>query len=151
VDLRYKIIALVVVLGALWGFHEYDKAQAVAQINSEWVEKNKQQQAKFNLAQSVLEEYHRADKGIKDEKIKDLDVKLANALVRLQHRPTRPTVLTVTETRESCTGRELYREDGEFLTREAASSDKVVVERDYYYSEYEKARLMLEKLNVREE
>lgn len=45
----------------------------------------------------------------------------------------------------SCTGAQLYREDGEFLAGEAARAEKVRLERDYWYEQYETARKLLEK------
>ena len=145
--LRYKMIALVVLLGALWGIHSIDKHYAIKAVNQEWELKSKKERARVVLTESILKEDNRVATGKKDAQIKDLDVKLSAALVSLQHRPTRPKVVTVTEVRESCTGRELFREDGEFLTREASLADKVVVERDYYYNEYENARRKLEALS----
>lgn len=49
----------------------------------------------------------------------------------------------------SCTGSELYREDGEFLAGEAARADKLIVERDFYWQSYENARKELENLKQR--
>lgn len=49
----------------------------------------------------------------------------------------------------SCTGSELYREDGEFLTGEAARADKLIAERDFYWQSYENARKELENLKQR--
>ena len=39
---------------------------------------------------------------------------------------------------------ELYREDGGFLIEEAARGDRIRVERDFYYEQYENARRKLE-------
>lgn len=71
----------------------------------------------------------------------------------LQHRATRAeskassTNISASPVVQTCTGAELSREDAEFLAREAARADGVLAERDYYFSQYEKARLAVEKLN----
>lgn len=82
----------------------------------------------------------------KDEEINSISTKLSDALERLQHRPTRPTTPNNPKTppvTEACTGAQLFKEDGEFLTREAHRADQVVVERDYYFEQYEAARKTL--------
>lgn len=84
---------------------------------------------------------------MKNEEIKTIDSKLAVAISELRNRPTRasakadPSIATVGK---ACTGRELFREDGEFLTREAGRADKIVIERDYYYNQYEAVRKELD-------
>lgn len=68
----------------------------------------------------------------------------------LQHRATRAetklasTNITATPVVQTCTGRELSREDAEFLAGEAARAERIVKERDYYYGEYERARQAVE-------
>lgn len=44
------------------------------------------------------------------------------------------------EATSSCTGRELFEEDAEFLIRESARADRVLEERNYWYGRYEKVR-----------
>lgn len=61
----------------------------------------------------------------------------------LRNRPSRSGPET-TETRKTCTGAELYREDGLFLAREAARAERITKERDFYYEQYERARAALE-------
>lgn len=82
-----------------------------------------------------------------DAKLKSVSNQLSAALVRLQQRTKRPTTTDGSpppDTGKACTGRELYREDGEFLIREAAQADQVVIERDHYYKAYEDARKTLD-------
>jgi hypothetical protein len=80
---------------------------------------------------------------IKDEQIKTINARVG-VLIRELH--TRPSRSTTTPDTPSCTGRELYREDGEFLAREAARAEKIIKERDFYYEQYEEARKALERL-----
>ena len=71
----------------------------------------------------------------------------------LQHRGTRAESKAATPNIsaapvvQTCTGAELSREDSEFLAGEAARADQILSERNYYYNQYEKARLAVEKLN----
>ena len=79
----------------------------------------------------------------KDEQIKAVDSKLASIRSELRKRPSRATA---PKNSSSCTGRELPREDAGFLAGEAARADRVLKERNYYYEEYERARLELERI-----
>jgi len=79
----------------------------------------------------------------KDEQLKTIQSRLSNTLSELQYRKKRESSTTNSSTSSNtstCTGAELYREDAEFLAREAARAEGVLKERDYYYSEYENAR-----------
>lgn len=142
-----KIIALALVLGALWGLHEYDKAQAVKEVRSELVSKSKEYAERTERAQKALEASLRSESKQKDDKIAVIERNLRSSIERLRERPVRPDVVTVTEIREACTGAQLYREDGEFLAREAARAERVLEERNFYWQRYEDSRLTLEKLN----
>jgi polysaccharide pyruvyl transferase WcaK-like protein len=82
----------------------------------------------------------------KDETISRISNDLDAALKRLRNRPVRPSAPDTSKdsaVAEACTARELYREDAEFLTREAARANTVVAERNYYYQQYEKVRKVL--------
>lgn len=148
---RAKIIASVVVLAALWAFHEYDKAQAVQEVRKELVAKSKEYAEKTDKATKALEASLRSESAQKDAKIDSINRQLADTVKRLRDRPVRPSVVTVTEIRESCTGAQLYREDGEFLAREAARAERILEERNFYWQQYENARVKLEELNDRKE
>ena len=148
---RAKIIASVAVLAALWAFHEYDKAQAVKLVRQEMVLKAKEYAERTERATKALEASLRSESQQKDAKIDSIQRQLADTIKRLQQRPVRPNVITVTEVREACTGRELYREDGEFLAREAARAERVLEERNFYWQQYENARVKLEELNDRQD
>ncbi len=89
----------------------------------------------------------------KDAQIKTINSKLVAALSELRNRPIRPDPKSVSDVPkpasivQTCTGRELYREDSEFLTREAARAEALIIERDYYYNAYEEFRNKLEMTN----
>lgn len=144
---RAKIIALAAFLVALWAFHEYDKAQAVNEVVEQAEKASKDYKERTERVQKTLDASHRLALKEKDVKITSIERNLRSDIERLRNREVRPNVVTITETRETCTGTGLYREDAEFLTREAARAEKVRIERDYYWQRYENARLELEKLN----
>lgn len=66
-------------------------------------------------------------KEAKDAEIRSINARLSAALVELRSRPPRPTGETASApaTAQGCTGAQLYREDGEFLAREAARADEI--------------------------
>ena len=144
---RAKIIALAAFLVALWAFHEYDKAQAVREVVEQAEKASKEYKERTERVQKTLDASHRSALKEKDVKITSIERNLRSDIERLRNREVRPNVVTITETRETCTGTGLYREDAEFLTREAARAEKVRIERDYFWQQYENARLELEKLN----
>lgn len=144
---RAKIIALAAFLVALWAFHEYDKAQAVNEVVEQAEKASKDYKERTERVQKTLDASHRLALKEKDVKITSIERNLRSDIERLRNREVRPNVVTITETRETCTGTGLYREDAEFLTREAARAEKVRIERDYFWQQYENARLELEKLN----
>lgn len=147
-----KIIALMALIIALIGIHVWDRGRAIEKAEqavhySYQLENAKAtQKAKEEKAQLVLEQTIAI--GERDDKIKALGIELAAAVKRMRERPSRSQESREpSEVRSSCTGRELFQEDGEFLIREAARADKVREERDFYYGEYERVRLMIERIN----
>lgn len=137
------------VCAVLFGWHTVDKHQAIREAVSVSETKMKEThrlalKKAQRASQSVTEALQAnadTERQKKDETINRINTKLADALSRLHNRPTRPASLSQdTPVVQACTARELYREDGEFLTREAARAESVVAERDYYYQQYEEVR-----------
>lgn len=144
-----KIVAFIVACVLLFGWHSYDKHEAIREAVSVSETKMKEThrlalEKAQRASQSVTEALQAnadTERKKKDETINRINTKLADALSRLHSRPTRPASLSQdTPVVQACTARELYREDGEFLTREAARAESVVAERDYYYQQYEEVR-----------
>lgn len=137
---------------ALIGFHVYDKhtavTKAVQEVHLSYNVKFKQAENKAKEEKIALLEAQQKERDKKDENIRSLNIKLGDAVRLLNARKGRsedsrePTIV-----REACTGKELFREDGEFLIGEAARADQIVIERDYYYEQYERARLMIKRIN----
>ena len=81
----------------------------------------------------------------KDAKIQAINTKLSTALSELHKRHPRPASVSK-DTRdnsstERATGAELYREDAEFLTREAARADALVEELRSCYRAYDNLKV----------
>lgn len=73
-----------------------------------------------------------------------------DALRKLRDRPARPANLpggAGSGTGNSCTGRELYREDAEFLVREAAAADVLRAERDTCRARFESYQRRIREFN----
>lgn len=151
---KIGILAALVVVGLASHFFLENRAVAKAvivtqtKVETEYKTKLIAAQALAAQQTSALNAYKiQADKEKKDA-VKDINAQLTSALSQLQERPTRADLTSsvataVASARKSCTGAQLFREDGEFLAREAARADKVIVDRDYYYNAYESARKLL--------
>jgi hypothetical protein len=120
--------------------------QAKVELNLEYQQKLSEAEQKARKTEHKLQEHTDRLRESKDAEIKSISNKLSVALNELRNRPKRPSSPPEdTGTTKACTGGELFREDAEFLTREAARADRVLVERDYYYSQYESVRRLLDQ------
>ncbi len=129
------------------GLTAYVQHQNVVQLKLEHIVSLETAKEGTKIATRALQIQHDEIVRSKDEKIRNIDVALSNALDRVRNRPERPEAgATAPEAGSACTGAELFREDGEFLTREAARADKILEERNFYYNSYERARKQLEAL-----
>lgn len=149
--LKLKYSLLVAFILGVWCLHTYDKNKAVeaakSVLISEYNEKLLKANAKATAVQTEMQTGADKQKEEKDAKIKELDTKLAATLNELRKRPKRPPDNTQdSTTSKACTASSLYAEDAEFLAREAARADSILLERDYYYSEYESVRRTLDSL-----
>jgi len=150
-SIQYKIIGVIVIIAALFGLHYYDRHKAVERAETALISKYEAdyqkkvidaQKASNNLLAAVIE-----DERVKNEALSNINAWQSATIDSLRKRPTRSQLNSaVAEARKACTGAELYREDGEFLAGEAARAEKLIKERDYYYEQYERARLALEAL-----
>lgn len=94
--------------------------------------------------QNTIHAVYVAERNKKDEEIRSVNKRLADALSGLRDRPSR-TAGSVTGIGKASTGAELSREDSQFLIREAARADEVVADRNACYALYESARIALGK------
>ena len=144
-----KLLIIVGVFSAFFVWHLVDKTEAVKAAKNEVVIEYTQKENEARVAKERDEKALRAAQAQalkdKDEKIKAISSQLDSTLSSLQHyKACSELVAKPASIGTPCPSRELSREDGQFLAREAAKADSVVVERDYYYGRYEDARKRLE-------
>ena len=96
-------------------------------------------------SKEIRNEVHSID-STKQNKIKDINRSSIGILNGLQQRPSRSNQGSYSrdscnaESPEVCSGRELSREDAEFLTREATRADQLRIELDSCYKQYDLVR-----------
>lgn len=120
-----------------------------AYVNGIRLEKKHQAQIielaeKTRAVQNTITAAYVLERNKKDEEIRSISKRLADALVGLRDRPSR-IESTITPIGKGATGAQLSREDAEFLTREAARADEIVADRNACYAVYESARIALGK------
>jgi hypothetical protein len=152
-----KALIMAALVALALGAHFYDKKKAVdltitattAKITQVYQKKLDDQIKQAQEVQEALVKNDYENRAIKDAKIKSLTNERNALIVSLRNRDSRPAPTKDNplppQVGGSCTGRELYRQDGEFLAGEAARADQAVIDRDYYYNQYEGARLLLEQ------
>lgn len=147
--MNYIALAIVaVVLGGLATFHFYEIDKAEAKINKKWEDaqliKDIKQKDRENR---IIDEALKLERE-KNEEITKLNTTVSSLRNSLRNRPGREAIVYRDNpgAPQACTGSELSREDGEFLAGEAARAEALIVERDFYYKQYEQVR---EKLNER--
>jgi hypothetical protein len=112
----------------------------MAKVQQEWDKERSVQEAAYAQAQSearAKEQQLQANADVirqeKDREIRNLNARataLTNSLRDRSERPTTeasalPSTASNGSTPAGCTGKELYRPDGEFLAREAARGDEL--------------------------
>lgn len=144
--IKYAIVGVFVV--GVVAYHITEVEEAKASVRQEYqLAAEKQEKRALETTGEILIE----SKVIEDRKNEEIlrITNFANNLSNsLSKRSTRTEQVTTTTSVEiSCTGRELFKEDGEFLIREAARADTILEERNYYYEQYEQARKKLNEFN----
>lgn len=134
---KYLALSLVI-LGILWATYSTGAKHGAQRVQAQWdaqtIERQqamKQETERREQAETQLQA--EADKRIQEKEIEitRLNANIDRLLDQLRKRPQRPSdagVPQVTGTESNgpgCSGRELYREDGEFLAREAARAEKL--------------------------
>lgn len=147
--LAYVLISLAAI-GALYALHELDKSKALA-VQAEVFKTRLEEATRASEQKARDVERSLADASVKkeqekNEKLQEINSKQLAIINSLSKRPSRPQDGSLPSIpSQACTGRELYKEDGEFLIREAARADKIIIERDFYYERYEDARKKLDE------
>lgn len=134
-----KYLALTLVtLGIAWAVYSTGAKHGAQEVQARWdaetIQEQRDREAE-SLARTVAERelQDAADKRVqeKENEISRLNANLDRVLDQLRKRPQRPQGNPVppvanTESGQSgCAGSELYREDGQFLAREAARAEEL--------------------------
>ena len=148
----WVLLTFVLAIGAAAGGGYYKGNSAgKAEVQAEWAKEKAEQYAEYAKGQEAArareqEMQQAADKlrREKDAQIKEVSARataLANSLRDRQTRPTETsTVSSAAGTRPACSGRELYKEDGEFLVRIATEADELRAALKQCYAQYNAAR-----------
>lgn len=155
--LKYLAVTLIIA-GILWGAYSTGAKHGAQEVQAQWdaqtIERQhamKQEAARRETVETKLQA--EADKRIQEKEIEitRLNANIDRLLDQLRKRPQRPSdagVPQATGTESNgpgCSGRELYREDGEFLAREAARAEKLRLGFLECRSAYDSARQVNEK------
>lgn len=140
-----KLICIGVVSAVLFlsgwfvnGWRWDGKYQAlVSQYQEEVIKAEKEARIKEQKLQAAVDN----ERTIKDEEIRIIRTKLDASLYQLRQRSLRPTSVTPgTSDSKGATGAQLYREDGEFLIREATRADEIRAGLKECYASYDHVR-----------
>lgn len=155
----WVILAFIVALGAsaLAGFGAGDHWGSQG-VQAQWdkAEKERAWQSQRNLertrdAEATLQAAADTQRKQDAQAVADLNARVADLSERLRKRPARPEPAVGAGSASGAgadlrTGAGLYREDGLFLTGEAAAARRIVVQRDTCYRLYGEAQAALEAL-----
>ena len=152
---KVKLLILALVLVSLFAYHKVLVHEAITEAVAE-VELNiskenfKLKERSLNAQIELQQSFDNIQKD-KDAKIKNLNARVASLTRSLQERPSRPESSGVPdnsrieETPKGATGAQLYRQDGEFLAREAARAELIKEELLGCYKSYDAAKEALDR------
>lgn len=139
---------LAVVLSYGVGHWRGDSA-GQAKVQQQWDHEKAQQMAEYAKAQEAARERERQMQAAadelrqeKDRELKELNQRaasLSSSLLKRTERPAQGSGVSQTpgSGQVACTGKDLYREDGQFLARIAREADELRVALKQCYSQYE--------------
>ena len=149
----YLILGGVLAIGlAAGGGYYKGNSAGKSEVQQAWDKEKAEQYAAYAKGQEEARQREQelqanADKlrKEKDAEIKNINARataLANSLRDRQTRPTESSAVpSVAGARPAaCSGKELYREDGEFLVRVAREADELRTALDQCYKQYNAAR-----------
>ena len=147
------VVLAVILAGTHWKAYKVGQSDIKAAWSAEKVEQGKQTVRLLENARletDRLQAAANAQQKAKNVQIAQLDADLSDAIERLRNRPDRPggadmPAAAGSEPVAGCTGAELYRADGEFLTRLAARADRQRIELGACQAAYDQAREALNK------
>lgn len=138
--------ALLGALGALVGAGWYVHTNAINKQRVELVEQHNK--ALLRASEATIDLQTRKDNALEalQKKNNSNVARIKRLNSELSKRPKRTDPPLSPEATSSCTGTQLYREDGEFLAGEASRAERIMQERDFYYERYEEARTQIERM-----
>ena len=149
----YLILGGVLAIGlAAGGGYYKGNSAGKAEVQAEWAKEKAEQYAEYakghEAARAREQEMQAAADKLrreKDAQIRDINARataLANSLRDRPERPAEGSALSGSSGAGSrgCTGKELYREDGEFLVRLAREADELRSALKQCYRQYEAVR-----------
>ncbi len=152
---KVKLLILAIVLISLFAWHKVliheAVTEAVAEVELNISKENFKLKERSLNAQIELQQSFDNIQKDKDAKIKNLNARVASLTRSLQERTSRPESSGVPnnsrieEVRQGSTGTGLYREDSEFLSREAARAELIKEELLGCYKSYDTAKEALDK------
>lgn len=145
------LVAAVGLAASHWKVYKVGQNEGYSALNSYKLEQSQQTlkliERRDATTQDLQDKSDQARKA-KNEELNRLHVDLADALERLRARPERPSEGGVPSDTPACpaagaTGAQLYREDSEFLVREAARADRLRIDLVECQAAYDRARQAL--------
>ena len=150
----WMILGAVLAIGAAAGGGYYKGNSAgKAEVQQAWDNEKTAQYAQYAKAmEESVEKQQQLQMGAdklrqeKDREIRDITARntaLANSLRDRQSRPTTPAGAVSNSSgagQSACTGKQLYREDGEFLVGVAREADELRAALKQCYAQYDAAR-----------
>ena len=150
----YLILGGVLAIGlAAGGGYYKGNSAGKAEVQQAWDKEKAEQYAQYAKAmEEAVEKQQQLQMGAdklrqeKDREIRDITARntaLANSLRDRQSRPATPTSSVsgaASAGQSACTGKQLYREDGEFLVGVAREADELRAALKQCYAQYDAAR-----------
>jgi hypothetical protein len=148
----FLVGALVAICAAFTGGYWRGNEAGQAFVQQQWDQERAKQMAEYAENQRIAREKEQAMqlaadniRKEKDREIRNLNARAAALTNSLRDRSERPTTQTSAlpstttngSTTTGCTGKELYRPDGEFLAREAARADELRILLRQCYKQYQ--------------
>lgn len=155
----WMILAAVIAIGAAaaGGYHT-GKESGMAEVQQAWDKEKTAQYAQYAKAmEESVEKQQQLQMGAdklrqeKDREIRDITARntaLANSLRDRQSRSSAPAGAVsgaASVGQSACTGKQLYREDGEFLVGVAREADELRAALKQCYAQYDAARQTVTK------
>lgn len=150
----WLLLAAVIAVGAALGAGYYKGNQdGQAEVQQQWDKERAKQMAEFAENQRLAREKEQALQQSADRLRQEKDLEIKNVSARatalsnsLRDRQTRPTADASQVSNSTgigqayCTGKQLYREDSEFLVRVAREADELRAALTQCYNQYDEVR-----------